>query len=308
MAEILAATAELNLPPLRRSLLFTPGDSLRKISKAAQFEADTIILDLEDGVALNRKEEARRVISEALRTVDFGRSERLVRLNSAFPPASEELLLADLRATIEAHPDGYVIPKVETPEQIHRVSRYLAGVEQAQGWPAGAIRLLVLVETARGILNLAQIAQAGPPLQALMFGAEDFAANVGAKRTPAGWELLYARSALVAAAAAYGLQAIDMVFVDLNDLAGLEQECLFGRQLGFTGKMAIHPRQLDPINRLFAPSPAEIQHAQRLLQANLASQTAGLGAFELDGKMVDLPIIRAAERLLDQARQAGLLK
>jgi citrate lyase beta subunit len=281
---------------------------MRKISKATQLDADTIILDLEDGVALNQKEEARRVISEALHTLDFGRSERLVRVNGAFPPASEEILFSDLQATIEARPDGYVIPKVETLLQIQSVERYLAEAEQNRGWPSGVIRLLAVVETAIGIMNLGQIAQASPRLEALMFGAEDFAANIGAKRTPAGWEVFYARSALVTAAAAYNLQAIDMVFVDLNDLDGLEQECVFGRRLGFTGKMAIHPRQLEIINRVFAPSTEEIEQAQRLVQANQANQAAGFGAFELDGKMVDLPVIRAAERVLDRARQAGLLK
>lgn len=163
-----------------------------------------------------------------------------------------------------------------------------------------------MIETARGVLNIGQIAQASSRLDALVFGAEDLASDLGAKRTPAGWEVFYARSAIVTAAAAYQLQALDMVFVDLNDLAGLAEECRFARQLGFSGKTAIHPHQVEVINRVFAPSPEEIEQALRLVQAFEAHQAAGAGAFELDGKMVDLPVMRAAERVLARARAAGL--
>lgn len=295
---------------LRRSVLFVPGDSLRKINKAAQLEVDSLILDLEDGVAFNRKEEARRTVAEALGTLDFGRRERLVRLNpfSALAPTQLEGLPAeDLLATVEVRPAGYVIPKVETPDSIRIVSNYLDNAEIRLGWPANSIRLLAMIETARGIMNISQIAQASPRLEALVFGAEDLANDLGARRTRAGWEVFYARSAIVTAAAAFGLQAIDMVYVDLNDEPGLEEECRFARQLGFVGKTAIHPRQVEIINRLFAPSPEEIEQALRLVQAFEVHQAAGAGAFELDGKMVDLPVMRAAERMLARARAAGLL-
>ncbi|MBE7555929.1 MAG: CoA ester lyase [Anaerolineales bacterium] len=295
---------------LRRSVLFVPGDSLRKINKATELAADSLILDLEDGVAFNRKAEARRTVVEALGTLDFGRRERLVRLNpfSTLAPVQLEGLPAeDLSVTLEARPAGYVIPKVETPEHIRLVSDYLDRVEAERGWPSNSIRLLAMIETARGVLNIGQIAQASRRLEALVLGAEDLANDLGARRTRAGWEVFYARSAIVTAAAAFGLQAIDMVFVDLNDLPGLEEECRFARQLGFAGKTAIHPRQIEVINRLFAPSPEEIEQAMRLVQAFAAHQAAGAGAFELDGKMVDLPVMRAAESVLAKARAAGLL-
>lgn len=296
--------------PLRRSVLFVPGDSLRKINKATELEADSLILDLEDGVAFNRKAEARRTIVEALGRLDFGRRERLVRLNpfsTRTPVHLEGLPAEDLLATLEARPAGYVIPKVETPEHIRLVSDYLDRAETQRGWPANSIRLLAMIETARGVLNIGQIAQASQRLEALVLGAEDLAADLGAKRTRAGWEVFYARSAIVTAAAAFGLQAIDMVFVHLDDLPGLEEECRFARQLGFAGKTAIHPRQIEVINRLFAPSPEEIEQALRLVQAFAAHQAAGTGAFELDGKMVDLPVMRTAERVLAKAKAAGLL-
>jgi citrate lyase beta subunit len=187
------------------------------------------------------------------------------------------------------------------------VSDYLDRAEAERGWLSNSIRLLAMIETARGVLNIGQIAQASQRLEVLVFGAEDLASNLGARRTRAGWEVFYARSAIVTAAAAFGLQAIDMVFVDLDDLSGLEEECRFARQLGFAGKTAIHPRQIAVINRLFAPSPEEIEQALRLVQAFAAHQAAGAGAFELDGKMVDLPVMRAAEGVLAKARAAGIL-
>ncbi|MBE7473032.1 MAG: hypothetical protein DPW09_00080 [Anaerolineae bacterium] len=306
------SSVPVELPPrLRRSMLFMPGDSMRKINKGVQINVDSLILDLEDGVAFNRKEAARQTVVEALTTLDFGRRERLVRINpfsSPSPVALEGLPADDLLETIEARPDGYVVPKVETPEHIRITSDYLAQAEIEYGWPANSVRLLAMIETARGVMNVGQIAQASPRLEALVFGAEDLASSLGAQRTAAGWEVFYARSAVITAAAAFGLQAIDMVFVDLTDMAGLEEECRFARQLGFAGKTAIHPNQIEIINRVFAPSPQEIEQALRLAQAFEAHQAAGAGAFELDGKMVDLPVMRAAEGVLARARAAGLLE
>lgn len=309
MAERFFAEPETRVT-LRRSLLFVPGDSLRKLSKAVQLEADSIIMDLEDGVAFNRKETARQIVVEALEMLEFGRRERLIRLNplpTPLPGALTGLPADDLQQTIKARPDGYVISKVESQEQVCLVSDYLSAAEDEHGWPAHSIRLLAMIETARGVLNVGQIAQASPRLEALIFGAEDLASDIGAKRTRAGWEVFYARSAVVTAAAAYRLQAVDMVFVDLNDPAGLEEECRFARQLGFAGKTAIHPGQLEVINRVFAPSPEEIAQAQRLAKAFEAHQAAGTGVFELDGKMVDLPMMRAATQVLAKAKAAGLL-
>jgi citrate lyase beta subunit len=308
MSEIKNRKVKLNnRHPLRRSVLFMPGDSLRKISKAAHMEVDCIVMDLEDGVALNRKAEARQVVSEALTTLDFGRSERLVRLN---PPAVAEgrLFTADFAETIAARPDGYVIPKVETAQEVQTVSRQLAEAENTHGWPLGTIRLLAVVETAKGIMNLGEIAQASQRLQALMFGAEDLAGDIGAIRSRANWEVFYARSAVVTAAAAYGLEALDMILTDFNDVDRLEEEATFARQMGYRGKMLIHPGQVEVVNRVFAPSAAEIAHARRLVTAHTANQAAGAGAFALDGKMVDMPLVRAAEHILEKARLAGLLE
>ncbi len=288
---------------LRRALLFMPGDSLRKIEKAIALQVDSIVMDLEDGVAFNQKAAARRTVVEALHALDFGRSERLVRMN----PMGSELAEDDLRSTIAGRPDGYVLPKAEFAGQVEAVAEFLTLEERARGWPAGGIKLLPIVETALGVMNVGEIALASDRVDALLFGAEDLAGDMGAVRTPAGWEVFYARSAVVTAAKACRVQAIDQVFFDLNDLDGFEAECRMGRQMAYDGKMVIHPRQVEIAQRVFAPSPDEIQRALRIVQAHDEAQAAGLGAFALDGRMVDMPVVRMAEQVLRKARAAGMV-
>lgn len=285
---------------VRRSVLFMPGDSLRKIEKAATLPADSVIMDLEDGVAFNRKTEARATIVEALRTLDFGGRERLVRIN----PVGSGLEMADLDAVAAGRPDGLVLPKAESAAQVQWISQALASAEDAQGWPRGAVRLLVIIETALGVMNVREIAAADDRVDALMFGAEDLAGDIGATRTAEGWEVFYARSAVVTAAAAYHRQAIDTVFVDLSDGEGLRRECQRAMQMGYSGKMAIHPRQVEIINAAFTPSAEAVAGARRLIAAYAQHQAAGTGVFAYEGKMVDMPMIRAAEQVL--ARAAGL--
>jgi citrate lyase beta subunit len=294
----------------RRALLYTPGDDLYKIQKASTLGVDCICMDMEDGVALNRKAEARLTIAQALQNIDFGRSERLARIN----PVGSWLERDDLETVLPAHPDGIVIPKVEFAEQVQWASQYIGRYEKTSGWKTTAsesagshigIPLLVGVETARGIVNLKEIVSADPRLEGIIFGAEDFAGDIGAIRTQQGWEVFYARSAVVTYAAAYGLQAIDMVQIDFKDVERLYQEALEGAHMAFAGKQVIHPSQIEPVQRAFTPSDEAIAHAQRLLQAFEDHQELGKGAFALDGKMIDAPIVRAAERVLALARAAG---
>lgn len=285
----------------RRALLYMPGDDRHKIEKAATLGVDCVCMDMEDGVAPNRKAQARAQIASALVEVNFTRSERLVRINAIGSGMEQD----DLTAVLPGHPDGVVIPKVNSADPIEWVSARIAEAEHQYGWPAGGIGIIAIVESARGIVQLAQIAAADPRLQALVFGAEDLAGDIGARRTPEAWEVFYARSALVTHAAAYDLQAIDMVFVDFHDPVGLRQEAEFGAQLGFSGKQIIHPSQVIPVQTAFTPSEETILQAERIVQAAQENQQAGRGAFALDGKMVDAPIIKAAERTLERARAAG---
>jgi citrate lyase beta subunit len=281
----------------RRSLLFTPGDSMRKILKAAQVGADTIILDLEDAVPAERKGEARDNVVKALEEIAFDHTERLVRINATdtawFDP--------DLKAVASTKIDGIVLPKVEMAEQIRRVDDYLMSAEIDSDLAPGSIGIFALIETALGLMNIKDIARSSERLVGLIFGAEDFSADLGATRTDAGWEILFGRSAVVTASAAFGLEAIDTVYLDFKNRAGLEKEARFARQLGFTGKLAIHPGQNDVLNRVFSPSASEIAQAKRIVEAYQTHAAEGVGVFTLDGRMIDKPIIRTAERILERA-------
>jgi citrate lyase beta subunit len=285
----------------RRALLYMPGDDRHKIEKAATLDVDCICMDMEDGVAPNRKGEARAQIAAALREVDFSRSERLVRINAIGSGLEQD----DLSAVLPGHPDGVVIPKVASADSLKWASRRIEEVERQNQWLVGGICLIAIVESALGIVNLAQIAAAEARLQALVFGAEDLAGDIGARRSAEAWEVFYARSALVTHAAAYGLQAIDMVFVDFHDLQGLSREAEIGAQLGFSGKQIIHPSQVERVQAAFTPPDELVDQAQRILRAAEENESAGRGAFALDGKMVDAPIIKAARRILETARAAG---
>jgi citrate lyase beta subunit len=288
----------------RRALLFCPGTERKKIEKAGGAGADAVILDLEDAAALSKKKEARETVAAALGAIDFGRSERLVRIN----PVGTGLAFEDLIVTTAGPrpPDGYVIPKVESKEDVQTVARFLDEAEQRAAMPAGTIRLLAIIETARGVVRLAEIAAASARLEALIFGAEDLCGDLGAVRTREGREVFYAKSAVALHAAAERLQAIDTPFVDLADEAALAAETREALGMGYQGKLAIHPKQVAPITAVFTPSAAEIEAAERLLREHERHQAEGRGVFALDGRMVDMPMVRAAERVLARARAAGV--
>jgi citrate lyase beta subunit len=289
---------------LRRTLLYTPGDSRHKIAKAATLKVDSVVLDLEDGVALNNKTAARETVAAALKDIDFGPIERIVRTNVV---VGSGMYVDDIEHTIAARPDAYLLPKIEAVQQVQEVSKRLATFENQYGWAHQSIRLLVMVETAKGIVKLPEIAGSDTRLSALVFGAEDLAGDMGAVRTPDGWEVFYARSAVVLHAKAFGLQAIDMVYVDLTiDPSGLIAETEQAVYMGYTGKQAIHPRQVEIIQQVFTPTAEQIDHARRLVAAHEMHQANKAGVFDFEGKMVDMPIVRAAEAVLARARGAGI--
>lgn len=280
----------------RRTLLYVPGDDWRKITKATTLGVDCVCLDMEDGVALNHKDVARQTIPRALAELDFGSAERLVRINAIGSGLEED----DLQAALQVLPDGIVIPKVESQEQLDWAEKRLSEAEASRNLPHGTLRLWIGIETPRAILNLSTLA-AHPRLEALIFGAEDLAAALGATRTPQAWEVFYARSAVVMAAAAFGLQAIDMVSIELQDMEKVHAEALFGAQLGYSGKQIIHPNQIAPVQDAFTPSSEAVAQAQRIIDAYEVHLREGKGAFALDGKMIDLPIVKTARNLLARA-------
>lgn len=284
----------------RRALLYMPGDDWKKITKALTLGVDCICMDMEDGVALNRKAEARATIVRALQELNFDASEKLARINAVGSGLEQD----DIRAVLPHRPDGIVIPKVESLEQIQWGSELIEAAELDNGWPLNSLRMLVGVETAKGILNLKEIAS-HPRLDGIIFGGEDFAASIGAKRSESAVELLYARQAVVTACAVYGLQAIDIVTIDFKDPERARREAEFGAGLGFAGKQIIHPNQVAPVQQAFTPDDEAVAYAARLVKAFESHQREGKGAFALDGQMIDMPLVKNAQKVLERARAAG---
>ena len=285
----------------RRALLYMPGDDRRKIEKATTLGVDCICMDMEDGVAMSRKTEARAIIAQAMRELDFGNAERCIRINSI----GSGLESYDLVAALATNPDTIVVPKVESAAQVRWVSDHIESYELSSNRDVGSIRLMVGVETARGILYLRKIDEADRRLDAIIFGAEDYAASIGARRTKEGTEVLYARQAVITTCVANDLQAIDMVFIDFHDKEGLRLEAEQGAGWGFSGKQVIHPNQVPVVQKAFTPSEEEINYAKRVVETFEASQREGRGAYALDGKMIDMPLLKNARKVLDRARAAG---
>ena len=282
----------------RRALLYMPGDNWKMITKSITLGVDSICMDMEDGTAINKKAEARTTIAKALQELDFGTSEKLARINSIGSGWEKD----DIEAVLPYHPDGIVIPKVESFEQVDWASKIIEDAELKNGWQVNSIRILIGVETAKGILNLKEIA-AHSRLDAIIFGGEDFAASIGAVRTKDAVELLYARQAVIVACAAYDLQAIDIVTIDYKDLDALKVESEFGAKLGFSGKQIIHPNQVQVVQEAFTPSDEAIAYAKRIVETFEASQKEGKGAYALDGKMIDMPLLKNAQKVLARAKK-----
>ena len=285
----------------RRALLYMPGDNWKMITKSVTLGVDSICMDMEDGTAVNKKGEARTTIAKALQELDFGTSEKLARINSVGSGWEKD----DIEAVLPHHPDGIVIPKVESFEQVEWASRIIEDAELKHGWKINSIRILIGVETAKGILNLKEIA-AHPRLDAIIFGGEDFAASIGATRTKDAVELLYARQAVVVACTAFDLQPIDIVTIDYKDIEALRIESEFGARLGFVGKQIIHPAQVEPVQKAFTPSDEAIAYAKRIVETFEASQKEGKGAYSLDGKMIDMPLLKNAKKVLERGLDRGL--
>lgn len=284
--------------PSRRALLYMPGDNWKMINKSITLGVDSICMDMEDGTAVNKKAEARATIAKALQELDFGQSEKLARINSVGSGWEKD----DIEAVLPFHPDGIVIPKVESFEQVEWAGKIIEDAELNHGWKVNSIRILIGVETAKGILNLKEIA-VHPRLDAIIFGGEDFAASIGAVRTKESVELLYARQAVIVACAANELQPIDIVTIDYKDIEALRAESEFGAQLGFVGKQIVHPAQVEPVQRAFTPSQEAVAYAKRIVETFEASQKEGKGAYSLDGKMIDMPLLRNAKKVLERAKQ-----
>ena len=292
---------------LRRSVHFVPGANEKMLNKSLALEADTLVLDLEDAVTPDNKDAARETVTDWLRQVDFGRQERMVRMNPLDTPWG----VADLEVTMRGRPDSYLVPKVRTRDDVLKIHTIISRMEKEYGYPQGEVKLVVLAtETPEGLLNIKDFGSC-PRVDALSWGAEDLSAAIGARRNRAEdgsfLEVFrYARIMTLLAATAAGVQPLDTVFVDIRDGTGLRQECIEGAWMGFTGKITIHPSQVGVVNEVFTPSAQEVAESQELLAAFEENQKAGKMAFSFKGQMVDVPHLTRARTILERAKQAGL--
>ncbi|MFB6165427.1 MAG: CoA ester lyase [Haloarculaceae archaeon] len=280
---------------VRRSLLFSPGDRPELMRKAPATGADVIVFDLEDAVAPARKAEAREAIADVLADPTFDPDcEVCVRVNPTGIAADD-----DLGAVLAAGvaPDSVMLPKVSGADDVDALSAILD--ERGADLP-----ILALVESAAGVLHAEAVASADAT-DAVAFGAEDLAADLGATRTDEGTEVLHAREHVVLAASAAGVDALDTVYTDFDDGDGLAAEARFARELGYDGKLAIHPSQVEIINDAYTPDPERVAWAKRVLAARDEAEAADRGVFQVDGEMIDAPLIAQAERVLALADAAG---
>jgi citrate lyase subunit beta / citryl-CoA lyase len=278
-----------------RSVLFTPGDRPDRYTKALQEgKADCVVADLEDAVAPDRKGEARQAVAAALRQVPSCRPVRAVRVNSW----GSGLAQADLDAVMAGRPDLVAVAKVESPHQVKEIDTLLLRLEAAHGIASRATRLLLHVETAAGILAARDIAAASTRVEAIAFGAEDLAADVGLRRSGGNDEVAVPRALVPLAAAAARVQAIDMITADPRDLERTAQEAAVARRLGYAGKMCIHPLQAVAVHEAFRPTAEEAAWARRVVAAADAAGAERGGIVVVDGKMVDAPFVRQARRIL----------
>jgi citrate lyase subunit beta/citryl-CoA lyase len=266
---------------------------------------DAIMLDIEDGVAPGEKESARTLIGEALgRERPPNSPARFVRINAI----GHARMDADLEAVLRKGLNGLVLPKVDTPEEVLKVEAILKRREPEIGMSAGAVRLLVAIESPKGLLNAATIAACSPRVIGLMFGAEDFGRELGlpTSREAEARDMIYARSAMVVAAASAHVQSVDGVWVDLKDTEGLWGFARQSRRLGFSGMSLIHPSQIDPINSVFSPTPEEIDYAKQVVKAYEEAVARGDGSISFGGQLIDRPIVERARRTLEMARMLNL--
>lgn len=277
-------------------MLFIPGNNPGMLQTADVFGADSIIFDLEDAVALTEKDAARALVREALLTNCYGDSEVVIRIN----PFSSPFAIEDINVIARLKPSAILLPKA-TPEDMRTLDEALEKIETEEGFDIGAIRVHALVETTYGVETVYETIKASKRCESVVLGGEDLAADLAVKRTADSEELFYARVKIVNACKAMKIAAIDTPFTDTNDEAGLAADTVKAKKLGFSGKLAINPRQINIIQKIFNPTAEEIRHAERVLAARDEAEKSGLGVFSLDGKMVDLPIILRAIQTLEMA-------
>jgi citrate lyase subunit beta/citryl-CoA lyase len=284
-------------------MLFMPGNNPGMLQDAAILGADSIILDLEDAVSLTEKDSARILVRDAIKTIDYSQVEVVVRVN----PLDTEFGSQDVDVIARVKPDTLLIPKADE-EEIKLVDNMLNKIEEEEGYFAGSIKIIALIETAIGLETVYDVIKASKRVVGGLLGGEDLTSDLGVKRTKEGEEIFYARNKVATACRALKVDSIDTPFTDTNDYEGLAKDTAKAKNLGLTGKSSINPRQIEIIHSVFAPTAAELKHALRVLDAMKEAEKEGKGVYSLDGKMIDAPVIKRATLTVEQGVKLGLIR
>ena len=287
---------------MRRSMLFLPGNNPNMLINGNCLGSDAIIFDLEDAVAPAEKDAARILVRNTMRYMDFRGCETIVRINSIDTPYWQ----LDLDTVLPCQPNLILLPKTGSAADVLAADAYMTALEEKLGLAPNTVGLMPLIETAMGVENAFAIASATKRVKALFLGAEDLTADLQCKRTKEGREIEYARTRLVVAARAAGVDVYDTPFTDVNDDEGIWTDARLAKALGFTGKASISPRHVEVINSVFSPTEKEIDYAYEVLDAIETAKRQGKGAIALHGKMIDAPIVARAQRTIDMAKALGL--
>ncbi len=288
---------------LRRTMMFVPGNNPSMMRDAHIYGPDSIMFDLEDSVSIDEKDAARLLVYNALKTIDYGNVELVVRINPLSTPYGK----LDVEAMVRAGAQVIRMPKTETPEEVVELEAEIEKVEKKIGRPVGSTLIMAAIESALGVINAYKIATASKRMMGIALGAEDYCANLKTQRSREGSELLLARQTIVVAARAAGIDALDTVFSDLNDMEAFKDEVRLIKQLGFDGKSIINPRQIAPVNEVFTPTAKEIEKAKKIVAALQEAMAKGSGVISLNGKMIDKPVVIRAQRILDFARAVHIV-
>jgi citrate lyase subunit beta/citryl-CoA lyase len=287
---------------LRRSLLYVSGASPVNMAQAPYYDEDCIIYDLEDSVPLDQKDVARFLVYNTVRYHRPRDKEVIVRVNAINTPFGKQ----DLEAIVRSKPDVIRFPKIETPQDVLDACAYIKKIEVQAGIEAGSTKIIAGMESHIGVLNAREIATSSPRIVAISLGGEDYTASLMTERSKDGLELFYGRNTILLAARAAGVQAIDTVYADINDEEGLIEETKQIKKLGFDGKYLIHPRQIDPVNKIFTPTKKEIEYAIKVFDIIEEGKKQNKGAIALEGSMIDEPMVKRARTLMARAKAAGI--
>ena len=289
---------------MRRSMLFLPGNTPNMLINGNCLGADAVIFDLEDAVSPTEKDAARILVRNTMRYMDFRGCEIIVRINSIDTPYWKK----DVDEILPYKPGLILLPKTGTAADALEADAYISQVEEKLGYEKNTVGLMPLIETALGVENAFAIASSTKRVKALFLGAEDLTADLQCKRTKESREIEYARTRLVVAARAAGVDVYDTPFTDVNDDEGIVKDATYAKALGFTGKASISPRHVEVINSVFSPTQKDVDYAYEVMEAIALAKEQGKGAIALRGKMIDAPIVARAQRTIAMAEALGLMR